>query len=139
MSARILICSTLLLPSLWASDLVVTISGVTSGKGEIGCALYRDPAGFPMDASKATSVRIKAKTGTVECKFTGLGPGSYALAVSHDLNSNRKTDTNFVGMPKEDWGVSNNVRPRLRAPRFDEARFELKDGVSARLEVRIAR
>ena len=136
---RILIYSILLSPLLWAGDLLVTISGVTSEKGEIGCALFRGAPGFPMDTAKATSVWVKAKKGTVECRFTGLGPGSHALAVSHDLNANRQTDTNFVGMPKEDWGVSNNVQPRLRAPRFDEARFEVRDGEAARVEVRIAR
>ena len=31
-------------------------------------------------------------------------------------------------MPKEAWGVSNNVRPRLRAPRFDVAVLEVGTG-----------
>ncbi len=120
-------------------DLVVTVTGVATEKGEIGCALFKDAVGFPMDGSKATGQWIKPKNGSVECRFTQLSAGSYAVAVSHDLNGNRKTDTNFVGMPKEDWGVSNNVRPKFRAPRFEEARFEIKDGEPARLEVRVAR
>lgn len=136
---RVLIGSALFLLPLGAIDLVVNVSGVTSDKGEIGCALFRGASGFPMDSAKATSVRIQAKAGTVECKFANLSPGKYAVSVSHDLNANRKTDTNFVGMPKEDWGVSNNVRPRLRAPRFEEAGFEIKEGEVMRLEVRIGR
>jgi uncharacterized protein (DUF2141 family) len=125
----------------FAAELTVTVSGVTSEKGEIGCALFPGAEGFPMDGSKAARVWLKAKPGSVECKFDNLQPGFFAVAVSHDLNGNRKTDTNFVGMPKEDWGVSNNVRPKLRAPRFEEARFEIKAGESggARLEVRIGR
>lgn len=139
MPLKLLVCSMLLLPSALAADLVVAVSGIASEKGEIGCALFRGASGFPMDPTKATRVWIKAKPGTAECRFTGLDSGTYALAVSHDLNGNQRTDTNFIGMPKEDWGVSNNVRPRLRAPRFEEARFEVKDGENARLEVRIAR
>ena len=139
MLSRAFVFSALLISPLLASDLVVTITGATSEKGEIGCALFRGAAGFPMDSVKATGLWIKAKPGSVECKFENLSPGAYALSVSHDLNGNRKTDTNFVGMPTEAWGVSNNARPRFRAPRFDEARFEIKDGETARLEVRIAR
>jgi uncharacterized protein (DUF2141 family) len=127
------------LAPLCATELIVTVTGVASDKGEIGCALFRAPEGFPMDSAKATGLWQKAKTGSVECRFTNLSPGSYAVAVSHDLNANRKTDTNFVGMPKEDWGVSNNARPRLRAPRFEEARFDVKEGEAVRLEVKVAR
>jgi uncharacterized protein (DUF2141 family) len=131
----------LLLPvTVLAGDLVVTVSGVSSDQGEIGCALFRSGDGFPMDSSKAESLWIKAKPGTVECRFANVEPGGYAIAVSHDLNGNRKTDTNFVGMPKEPWGVSNDVRPKFRAPRFDEARFAVKPGdAEPRVEVRIAK
>lgn len=139
MLRRALIDFVFLISPLCAGELVVTVASVASEKGEIGCALYRDAAGFPMDSARATRVWVAAKPGSVECRFASVSPGTYALAISHDLNGNRKTDTNFVGMPKEDWGVSNNVRPRLRAPRFDEARFEVKDVEVTRLEVRVGR
>jgi uncharacterized protein (DUF2141 family) len=48
--------------------------------------------------------------------------GSYAVAAFHDENSNGKLDANFLGVPREGYGVSNDVRPRFRAPRFSEAR-----------------
>jgi uncharacterized protein (DUF2141 family) len=35
---------------------------------------------------------------------------------------NGKLDSYFFGMPKEGWGVSNDPRPRFRAPRFSEGR-----------------
>ncbi len=48
-------------------------------------------------------------------------PGAYAVAVHHDANSNGKVDANFLGIPKEGYGVSNDPRPKFRAPRFGEA------------------
>ena len=51
--------------------------------------------------------------------------GTYAVAVSHDLNGNRQTDTNLIGLPIEAWGVSNSFRPLMRAPHFDEAAFQV--------------
>ena len=71
--------------------------------------------------------------------LTTGGTGTYAVAASHDANGNGRTDTNWVGIPTEAWGVSNNVRPRLRAPRFEEAAFELPETKSLRLQIRLAR
>jgi uncharacterized protein (DUF2141 family) len=121
-----------------AAELLVTVSGLKGPEGEIGCALYRSAEGFPMDSSKATTFWQKARPGSVECRFGDLSPGRYAVAVSVDLNGNRKTDTNFVGIPKEDWGVSNNVRPKMRAPKFEEAAFEVT-GETTRIEIKAGR
>jgi uncharacterized protein (DUF2141 family) len=48
-------------------------------------------------------------------------------------------DANFLGIPTEAWGVSNNVRPALRAPRFEEASFKVASGQSVTLEIRVDR
>ncbi len=117
-----------------AADLVVKVVGIRSGTGEIGCALFRAPDGFPMDPAQAVVQWQPARPGELECRFNGLKRGVYAVAVSHDLNGNHRTDTNFLGIPTEDWGVSNNVRPSLRPPKFDEAQV----GVGERdLEIQI--
>jgi uncharacterized protein (DUF2141 family) len=34
-------------------------------------------------------------------------------------------DTNAVGIPREGYGVSNDPRPRFRAPRFSEAQVRI--------------
>lgn len=113
----------------------VSLAGFSAG-GDVGCALFAGPNGFPMDASSATAIWQPAQS-AMTCRFEGLAPGVYAVAVSHDLNGNRKTDRNFVGMPKEAWGVSNNVRPSLRAPRFEEAAVRIASGpVEIGIEVR---
>lgn len=113
-----------------AADLVVEITGIRSDTGEIGCALFGAEPGFPMDTRSARQDWQPARRAGTTCRFVGIQPGRYALAVSHDLNGNRKTDTNFLGMPTEDWGVSNNVRPSMRAPRFDEAAFAVAEGTT---------
>lgn len=125
--------------SLPAADLVVRITQVRSDKGEIGCALYASAKGFPMDASAATAQWHKANKGEVLCRFEGLAPGTYAIAVGHDLNGNRKTDTKLFGIPSEDWGVSNNIRPRLRPPTFAEAAFQVEEGKAKTIEVSVGR
>jgi uncharacterized protein (DUF2141 family) len=104
-----------------AADLTVAVSGISKDPGEIGCALFASPTGFPMEVEGVTRQYLKADPAGVTCHFQNIAPGRYAIAVAHDRNGNRKPDTNWLGIPTEDWGVSNNIRPSLRAPRFDEA------------------
>lgn len=127
------------LPSVgMAGQLTVTVDGIETGDGEIGCALYAGPDGFPMDPAVAVQQWHAARVGGVDCRFDGLESGDYAVAVSQDFNGNRKTDTNFFGIPTEPWGVSNNVRPTLRAPTFEEARVRITSGADSTIAVRIA-
>ncbi len=117
--------------------IVVYVSNVASDAGNVDCALFSSEKGFPMDATSARQSRHTARTGTVECRFENLPAGTYAVAVSHDENKNGKTDTNFLGIPKEAWGVSNNVRPKMRAPKFSEAKFDLTEGEALKLEIAV--
>lgn len=122
-----------------SGSVVVTISRIKSDEGQIGCALFRSADGFPMRSERAEMQWQPARKGSVTCTFEGLSPGQYAVSASHDLNGNRKTDTNFIGMPREDWGVSNNARPSMRAPRFGEASFAVLAGAQMRIEIGLGR
>lgn len=122
-SAIALICFTTV--HLNAESLQVNVSGVTGGAGQVGCGLHASGAHFPIGHAGIETVWVKPSGNTAVCVFDGVAPGTYAVAVAHDLNGNRKTDTNLLGIPTEAWGVSGNIRPALRAPRFDEAAFEI--------------
>jgi uncharacterized protein (DUF2141 family) len=49
--------------------------------------------------------------------------GEYAIKIYHDENGNDELDTNFLGIPKEGVGFSNNPSARFGEPGFDEAKF----------------
>ncbi len=117
------------------ADLTVVVTGAPANSGQIGCALYPGADGFPLDNSNASQSWHPVAAGGATCSFTGLSAGTYAVAASHDANGNRKADTNAVGLPTEAWGVSNNARPRLRAPRFDEAAFSIGATGAHRIEI----
>ncbi len=121
-----------------AAELLVKVSGIAEGSGRIGCALFKSAEGFPMDNSAARQVWLPADAKGVICRYSDLLDGSYAVAASHDLNGNRKVDTNFLGIPTEAWGVSNNVRPLLRAPGWNEAVFSVADGKDLTIEIEVA-
>ena len=69
---------------------------------------------------------VPAHPGTVTVIVPDLPPGDYAVAVAHDVNKNHKVDRNILGMPKEQWGMSNNPHATIKAPPFSAAKFSLR-------------
>lgn len=126
-------------PATTGGEVVVNIGGIASATGQIGCALFPAGAGFPMDNTGARQVWIPAESAGVTCRFADVPEGRWAVSVSHDLNGNRKVDTNFFGIPSEAWGVSNNIRPTMRAPRFEEASFSVTSGQPMTIDIRVAK
>ncbi|GGE98456.1 DUF2141 domain-containing protein [Hymenobacter cavernae] len=64
-----------------------------------------------------------------------LANGDWAVAITQDTNNNDKLDKNFLGIPTEPFAFSNNVRPKLSAPDFNECKFTVS---GARTVVTIA-
>jgi len=54
---------------------------------------------------------------------TEIPDGEYAIAFFIDANGNKKLDKNFLGIPKEQYGFSNNAMGTLSAPTFEQAKF----------------
>lgn len=123
-----------------AAELVVRISGLGEPLGQVGCSLFAGAAGFPMDNTAARNLWLPAAAKGVTCRFNDVPEGTYAVSIGHDLNGNKRVDTNFIGMPTEQWGVSNNARPTLRAPRFDEASFKVAaDAKEVVIDIKVAK
>ena len=58
-------------------------------------------------------------------KTVDLIKGTYGIKVLIDRNGNADIDLNFFGLPKEQFGFSNNVLGLFGAPKFDKASFLL--------------
>jgi uncharacterized protein (DUF2141 family) len=103
----------------------VEVTGLASSRGVVECVLWAGPDGFPTDTARAQAkVQVKGLAGpSARCTFDAVPRGTYAVTMSHDENENGKVDKNFLGIPLERYGFSNNPRPFMRAPRFDEAAF----------------
>lgn len=111
-----------------AATLDVSIENIRVQTGELRLAVYDSEAAWAGEA-KAVEGRKAGPDGSdrLSFRFTDLAPGRYAVRVMHDENGNGKLDTNLLGIPKEGYGASNNPKV-MRAPRFDEAAFEIADG-----------
>lgn len=114
----------------------VTVTGIKSAKGVIRLALCPPAAGFP-DCRDHTvrSLSLPIEKGAARAALTGLAPGTYAVSVFHDTNSNSKLDT-FMGIPKEGYGFSRNPGFKPRAPRFDEAAIAVTASSAVTIQLR---
>jgi uncharacterized protein (DUF2141 family) len=120
------------------ATLTVRVAGLRNARGKLNVIIFKDARGFPETPASALRrevADIDAKALTAQAVFRGLAPGVYAVAVLHDENVNGKLDKNFIGIPREGHGASNNPPPARRAPTFEEAKFTL--GAPARtLEIK---
>ena len=116
----------------------VTILGIRNSTGAVACALFESPAGFPTEfLLEATNIMmIKVRDAQARCDFEDIPPGTYALGVVHDENLNGKLDTNFLGIPREGYGFSNDVKAALGAPSFSAASFTY-DGKNLDMTIRL--
>ena len=64
-----------------------------------------------------------------------LNAGKYAVKFFHDKNNNGKIDLNWIGIPKESYGNSNNIQPIMGPPKFKDMIFELKDNLNLKMTI----
>ena len=105
-------------------DVKVHINGLKNSKGKLLVGLYTDEASFLKKQFKSKVVTIENEKGTLV--FKDVPEGIYAVSFIHDKNDNGKMDTNFMGIPKEDYGCSNNAKGFMGPPKWEDAKFELK-------------
>jgi uncharacterized protein (DUF2141 family) len=105
-----------------AQNLTVVVKGVKNSKGMVRVAIYNSEKDYMKTMWR--SAGVQAAMGEVQIVFENIPPGNYALSIVHDTNMNDKMDTNAMGIPKEGFGFSNNVRGAFGPPTFAEARWE---------------
>lgn len=118
-----------------AATLEVEITDIRSSEGQLMVAVHASAEGWD---GKTTPVAAQLHAPSGEralLSFEGLAPGSYAVQVMHDQNGNGKLDANFMGMPIEGYGFSNNPEV-MRKATFDEARVEVGEG-GTRIQLRL--
>ena len=104
----------------------------------MACALFNVADGFPdVQAKSFQYVYVSINSGVASCEFKDIAAGTYAVSVFHDENDNKKLDKNFVGMPLEGYGVSNNIRHMMSAPEFKESSFQVNGEVDKNIKIRM--
>ncbi|WP_138433822.1 DUF2141 domain-containing protein [Winogradskyella algicola] len=105
-------------------SLTVQVEDVANNDGKMFIAVYDSETDFLDKSYKGVISSITNKSCTVT--FKEIPEGTYAVSIFHDENDNGKLDSNFVGIPKEDYGCSNNAKGFMGPPKWKDAKFDLK-------------
>ena len=110
------------------STMVLEISGFASSDGMARILIFQsaNKKSFPKDVSKAYRSKIVSiKNNSVVVEFADLPNGDYAASVHHDENNDGKVNTNFIGIPTEGFGATNDAKGNFGPPSFDQAKVSL--------------
>ena len=105
--------------SLAQFTLVIEIQELRSSKGQILLELYDE-----------THCSIQGVIGKIENNksvivITELKVAKYGFRYFHDENSDEVLETNWMGIPKEGFGFSNNAKGTFGPPSFKKWIFNL--------------
>jgi uncharacterized protein (DUF2141 family) len=109
----------------------VHVHGIRNASGTVKAVLYGpDPQSFLAKGAKVDKEREPAQKNSMSLCVAAPAGGKYAVVVYHDENDNHKFDRNFIGLPTEGYGVSNNPSLILAPPTFEESSFEVNGEVT---------
>ena len=100
-------------------SLEMEINNLQSNKGPLYIRIL-DENENPVIVGTSSVVNYSSKI-----SFDSIFPGKYAIQFFHDENENQKMDFNLIGIPKEKFGSSNDVKPILGPPKFKKMLFEI--------------
>lgn len=117
----------------WSGELKVRVENINKD-GVLYMAVYNDKDVFESDTGESSQQRPGIVGGLIKAVSQGetegiieLDEGTYAIGFYIDKNENEKLDTNFLGIPKEQFGFSNDVMGRFGPPTFEAASFAHKN------------
>lgn len=114
----------------------VTVEKVRSSKGLITAVLYGDnPDTFLKRGARLDRIRVDAREGKTLLCLQAPAAGRYSVALYHDENGNKEFDQDFLGIPTEGYGFSENPGFRFGKPDLEETLFTIEDSP---VELRIA-
>ena len=102
----------------------LTIQNIENEKGTLRVGLFTESDKFLDKASWSKDIAANGRE-KIELDFENIPFGTYAISIFHDLDDNGKLDTNFIGIPKEPVGFSNDYQPKMGPPKFKGAKFDL--------------
>lgn len=129
----ILLLTLVVSATAWSGELTIKVANIKH-EGVLYAAVYNDKEVFESDKGDNSQQRPGIVGGLVKKVTVGeaegtieLEAGTYSIGFFIDKNDNEKLDTNFLGVPKEQFGFSNDAMGRFGPPSFEAASFNLDE------------
>lgn len=104
----------------------VEIVNFDNNAGVAFVGLYNSEKSFLETAYRGEKAEITNRK--VVMTFKDVPDGTYAISTFHDEDENGELSTNFLGIPKESYGASNDAPARFGPPKWKDAKFEVRNG-----------
>ena len=107
-------------------ELIVVINGFDNDEGVVKIALSDTQEDYEAhdEAFRTGESGINQKRAV--WIFEKIPFGEYAIKIYHDEDSDNELNTNFLGMPTEEYGFSNNARGSFGPASWEDAKFLFK-------------
>ena len=129
----ILLLTLVVSATAWSGELTIKVANIKH-EGVLYAAVYDDKEVFESDKGDNSQQRPGIVGGLVKKVTVGeaegtieLEAGTYSIGFFIDKNDNEKLDTNFLGVPTEQFGFSNDAMGRFGPPSFEAASFTLDE------------
>ena len=101
-----------------------------SGSGSSRSSFSRYPhrsnagrGGWAEEGHEIATCRAAIHGHHATCILRDVPPGDYAFAFLHDEDDDGALDRDWIGIPSEGYGFSNDASPGLGPPSYESARF----------------
>ncbi|MEP1096469.1 MAG: DUF2141 domain-containing protein [Cyclobacteriaceae bacterium] len=118
------------------NTLEVQVTEIKKVHGQIGLCIYNSEEAYMHSDEAVLCQWADVKDSRVPFKLESLPSGDYAIVIFQDLNGNKELDTNFMGIPKEPYGFSNNPSTRFGPPSFEGASFKVGSDTEIGIELK---
>jgi len=111
------------------NNLSITISNIRSDRGLVRLALYDRQEQFPDEPWKSyTFEKSRLEDGSLQVTLNDISPGIYAISILDDEDANDRMKYGILRIPKEGYGFSNNAKPGMKCPPFENCSFRVNQG-----------
>jgi uncharacterized protein (DUF2141 family) len=107
-------------------SIALIVKNIRSSKGIVTVDLHNDdPTKWLSKGGRVGRVRVPAVEGETKICIPVAKSGTYAFALYHDKDANLKLNKNWIGLPSEPFGVSNDAPIRLGPPSLKDASLQV--------------
>jgi uncharacterized protein (DUF2141 family) len=117
-------------------DLTLNIMGFENDEGSVKIALSNSKEDYTTKGQAFQGAIEVISNKTAHHIFEEIPFGIYAIKIFHDENNDGELDTNFLGIPSEDYGFSNNAKGNFGPASWEDAQFTFgKDSMIVEINI----
>ena len=108
-------------------NLTLVVSGMENNEGNVKIALSNSKEDYTKKGKAFLAVSAVIENKKAQWIFKDLPFGTYAIKSFHDEDDNGELNTNFLGIPSELYGFSNNARGSFGPASWEDAKFDFNE------------